>query len=443
MKRFYRMALFFLVATLLLVALCHGMYLAAAGLEHLAITRWRWPRTYGAAISNVFMLMLVLVFNIGALLTVAERKWSAMMQNRIGPNRIRFFGTSAGGVFFLLADALKMITKESAAPVRRSRLLYLAAPVISFVPALLLFAVVPVGPPVDVRVGSMIHTVALQVASIDAGLLFVFGTASLAVYGTALAGWASNSKLALLGGVRAASQMISYEVALGLSLVGAMMAYRTLRLERMVEAQGDLVWGFLPALGIFLQPVALLVFFVAAMAETKRAPFDLPEGESEIVGYFVEYPGMKFGMMFLSEFIEVVVLAAVLATVFLGGWHPIFFEATLREFLGAGSVAWAALCAGAFLIKVILLCWLQLVVRWTLPRFRIDQVQALCWKMLLPVSLANVFVTGALVLADPSLRLLTAVGLSELTLLAIVTFAAGRQAQASDASPATGAPVEH
>ena len=285
------------------------------------------------------------------------------------------------------------------------------------------------------------HRVALQVASLDAGLLFVFGAASLAVYGTALAGWASNSKFAMLGGVRAAAQMIGYEVSLGLSLAGAMMAYQSLRIEQMVVAQGQLLWGFLPAMGVFLQPLALLIFFTSAFAETKRAPFDLPEGESEIVGYFVEYPGMKFGMMFLAEFIEVVVLAAITAAVFFGGWHVVFFEQTLKEAVGDGTVAWAAICAGAFLGKVLLLCWLQLVIRWTLPRFRFDQIQKLCWKILLPLTLVNVFVTGAAVLIDPSLELLAAIGLVEIVAVVAITAAVKGDlpARAGQAAPAHAA----
>jgi NADH-quinone oxidoreductase subunit H len=399
-----------------------------AGVEHLA-SGHGLPPTYGAAIANVLVLMAGVVMTTAAALTVGERKWSAMIQNRIGPNRIRVFGTSAGGIFFLIADALKMLTKENIEPTQRSRVLFELAPMAAFAPSFVLFAVVPVGPSVDIAVGTAVHRIALQVASIDAGLLFVFGAASLAVYGTALAGWSSNSKLAMLGGVRASSQMISYEVSLGLSLVGSMMAYQSLRLDEMVQAQGQLLWGFLPALGFFLQPVGMLVFFASSFAETKRAPFDLPEGESEIVGYFVEYAGMKFGMMFLAEFIEVVVLAAITAAIFFGGWHPVLFEQTLKETVGEGTVWWAAICAGAFLTKVLLLCWLQLVIRWTLPRFRFDQIQKLCWKMLLPAALGNTFLTGALILIDPSLQLLTVVGLVELVAMVLLTAAASRKAE--------------
>jgi NADH-quinone oxidoreductase subunit H len=440
-RRFLGMVLFAICVPLSLVLLSYALYWAAAGLEHFT-SGHGLPPTYGAAIANVLLLMAGVVMTTAAALTVGERKWSAMIQNRIGPNRIKVFGNSIGGMPFLIADALKMLTKENIEPSQRSRVLYELAPMAAFAPSFVLFAVVPVGPPVDMAVGNAVHRIALQVASIDAGLLFVFGAASLAVYGTALAGWSSNSKLAILGGVRASSQMISYEVSLGLSLAGSMMAYQTLRLEEMVRAQGTLLWGFLPSLGIFLQPVGMIVFFASAFAETKRAPFDLPEGESEIVGYFVEYPGMKFGMMFLAEFIEVVVLAAITTAIFFGGWHPIVFEQTLRETFGEGSVAWAAICAGAFLSKVLLLCWLQLVIRWTLPRFRFDQVQKLCWKMMLPFALGNVFLTGALILVDPSLHLLAAIGIVELVAIVLLTAAASKKGEepAPAHAPAHAAP---
>jgi NADH-quinone oxidoreductase subunit H len=413
------MLTFLVVFPLVLVGFAWLAYLAAGALAGLAVGLGL-PAAYGAAAANLVFLMLVFLMIAASGLTIGERKWSAMMQNRLGPNRIKVFGNPLGGLPFLVADALKMLTKENIEPVLRSRLLYELAPVVSFVPAFVLFAVVPVGPAVSVAG----QTVSLQVANPDAGLLYLFAIASLAVYGTSLAGWASNNKLALLGGVRASSQMISYEVSLGLSLVGAMMAYGTLRLDEMAVRQGQLIWGWLPALGFILQPVGLVLFFVSAFAETKRAPFDLPEGESEIVGYFVEYPGMKFGMMMLAEFIEIVVLAGVVTAVFFGGWHPVLFEGWLRQNLT--PLAFAAVCGGSFLLKTMVLAWLQLVIRWTLPRFRFDQIQGLCWKMLLPAALLNVFVTGALVLADASLEWLAIVGLVEIAVLAGVTAAAAR-----------------
>jgi NADH-quinone oxidoreductase subunit H len=266
--------------------------------------------------------------------------------------------------------------------------------------------------------------IALQVASLDAGLIYLFAIASLSVYGTSIAGWASNNKYALLGSVRAASQMISYEVSLGLALVGTMIAFRSLRLEEMVAAQGQAVIGPIPALGILIQPIGFFVFFASAFAETKRAPFDLPEGESEIVGYFVEYSGMQFGLLFLAEFVEIVVLSAITVAVFLGGWHPVFFEGWLRANLS--PLAFAAVGAGAFLAKMIVLMWLQLTIRWLLPRFRYDQIQKLCWKILLPVALGNIFVTAAVLLIDPSMKLLAWVGVATFVVIAAVTAAASR-----------------
>jgi NADH-quinone oxidoreductase subunit H len=409
------------------VGLCAALYLAAGGLAWV-FAQAGLPPAFGAALANTLTLLLVVVMGSGSLLTVAERKWSAMIQNRIGANRIRIFGTALGGIPYLLADALKMLTKERVEPRGRTRVLYELGPLLSFAPVFALFAIVPVGPPVSLdRVFSGVGTVALQVASPDAGLLYLFAISSLAVYGTALAGWASNNKLALLGGVRASSQMISYEVSLGLSLVGTMIAYRSLRLEDMVAAQGQAVLGPVPALGILVQPIGFLIFFASAFAETKRAPFDLPEGESEIVGYFVEYSGMKFGLMFLAEFVEIVVLSGVVTAVFLGGWHPIVVS---TEWLRATvqPLWFAAICAAAFLVKMIVLMWLQLTIRWLLPRFRFDQIQKLCWKILLPAALVNIFVTGAAMLVDPSMRLATWIGIATIVVLGFITAATGRTA---------------
>ncbi|WP_242356638.1 MULTISPECIES: complex I subunit 1 family protein [Anaeromyxobacter] len=415
-----------------LVGLSAAFYLAAGGLAWVFAEYLGAPPSFGAAIANVVTLMLVVMMISGSLLTVAERKWSAMMQNRIGANRIKVLGSALGGIPFLAADALKMLTKESAPPRGRTRVLYEMAPALAFAPVFALFAIIPLGPPiplgaiVDSAAGALGSAgVALQVASPDAGLLYIFAISSLAVYGTSLAGWASNNKLALLGGVRASSQMISYEVSLGLSLVGTMLAYRTLRLEEMVTAQGLAVLGPVPALGILLQPVGFLIFFASAFAETKRAPFDLPEGESEIVGYFVEYSGMKFGLMFLAEFVEIVVLSAIITAVFLGGWHPIVVSTEwLRQTV---TPLWfGAICGGAFLAKMIVLMWLQLTIRWLLPRFRFDQIQKLCWKILLPAAIANIFITAGALLLDPSMQLLAWIGVATIVIIGAITAAVGR-----------------
>jgi NADH-quinone oxidoreductase subunit H len=419
-----------------LVGVSWLFYLAAGGLA-VVFARFGLQPQYGAAVANVVTLLLVVVMVPGSLLSVAERKWSALIQNRIGANRIRVFGSALGGIPFLIADALKMLTKERFQPALASKFLFNLAPVLAFAPVLALFAIIPVGPELPLRAivgaeGALGQIgIALQLANPDAGLLYLFAIASLAVYGTSLAGWASNNKFALLGGVRAASQMISYEVSLGLSLAGTMIAFRTLRLEEMVLAQGQPVLGPVPALGFLLQPIGFLVFFASAFAETKRAPFDLPEGESEIVGYFVEYSGMQFGLMFLSEFVEIVVLSGVIVAVFFGGWHPILFEETLRNNL---TPLWfAAVGAGAFIGTMIVLMWLQLTIRWLLPRFRYDQIQQRCWKIRLPAALLNVFVTGAAVLIDPSLQLLAWIGVATLVVIGAITAAASRAPAAAEA----------
>jgi NADH-quinone oxidoreductase subunit H len=454
-KRFYGMVLLLAGIVGAFVLLGWAFYWVAAGgayaLNRIASwvaqlfggTGWDGLRHayvyYGAAIANILTLMLVVMMISGSLLTVAERKWSAMIQNRIGANRIKVFGSALGGIPFLAADALKMLTKERVEPTGRTWFLYQLAPVLAFAPVFALFAIVPVGPEIELGklLASAVGTgemIALQVAQTDTGLLYIFAIASLQVYGTSLAGWASNNKLALLGGVRASSQMISYEVSLGLSLVGTMIAYRTLRLDEMVVAQGTPVFGVVPAIGLLLQPVGFLIFFASAFAETKRAPFDLPEGESEIVGYFIEYSGMKFGLMFLAEFIEIVVLSAIVTAVFLGGWHPLVVSTEwLRSQLA--PVWFGAVCTAAFLVKMVIVMWLQITIRWLLPRFRYDQIQSLCWKLLLPASLANVFVTGgvALLFDDGNGRLdaadlqpLAIMGAVTLAVISVITAAAGR-----------------
>src|SRR5216683_2266968 len=380
---------------------------------------------------QIVILLLVFVMVIASLLTIAERKWSAMMQDRIGPNRARIDlpilrDSALGGVPHLAADALKMLFKEDFVPKRANGFLFNLAPILAFGPVFALFAIVPVGPSVRV----LDRVVPMVIATPDFGVLFLFAIASLAVYGTSLAGWSSNNKLALLGGVRAASQMISYEVALGLAMVGMMVAFSTVQLPELVDGQARYLWQFsrrfdlgLPAWGIFLQPVGFVLFFTAAFAETKRTPFDLPEGDSEIIGYFVEYSGMKFGMFMISEFIEVVVLSAVSTAIFFGGYHLPIGEGWLARRGLIANHPWilGVILSTVFWIKVVVLCWLQLAIRWTFPRFRYDQVQALGWKMLLPLGLLNVFISGALVLWDPSLRALAVVGLLEIGIVAALT----------------------
>ncbi len=418
------------IVVLLFVMVVAFYYLAALG--GLAANALGLDPAVGVSVVNALTLLLAFLLGLGGLLTMAERKWSGFIQDRIGPNRARLplVPGAFGGIPHFLADGIKMLTKEDVVPARASRILYALGPVMAFAPVLVIFGIVPLAPPVDVRElipgAGASFPVSLQVIpGLDVGLLFMFAFAGLAVYGASLGGWASNNKLALLGGVRAASQMIAYEVGLGLSLVGIFLAFASLSPEQISSFQGEAVLGgLLPAWGIFLQPFGFLLFFAAAFAETKRAPFDMPEGESEIVGYFVEYSGLRFGMFMLSEFLEIVTLSAITATVFLGGWHlpdvpALGLEAWLRNAVGPVGLAFAQ--GTFFAIKVIVLCYIQLAIRWTLPRFRYDQVQSLGWKILLPLGLANVFVTGVAVLLDPSLNLLAVIGLVQLALMIGVT----------------------
>lgn len=424
-----------------------------------------------AFISALFIHMLLFVMVLATLLTVAERKWSAFTQDRIGPERARVGPAwmkkySFGGLPHVAADALKMIFKEDTRPKAADKdwLLFWLGPVLAFAPVFALAAVIPFGPTVSVNG----YAVSAQVANPNFGLLYVFAIASLAVYGTSLAGWASNSKFALLGGVRAASQMVSYEVALGLSLVGMMVAFSTVQLPVLIGSasagtgQAQYLWQAslfgldfgIPAWGIFLQPLGFLLFFTAAFAETKRAPFDLPEGESEIIGYFLEYSGMKFGTFMISEFIEVVVLSALITAIFLGGWHLGFAgDVALAQGLGKSHpVRYGALCSAVFAMKVVFLCWFQLIVRWTFPRFRYDQIMSLGWKVLLPLGLFNLFASAALVLLDPSLHYLAVAGLLEIAVVVGLTLtkkaptsSAGQLSAGHDvhALPAAAASAHH
>jgi NADH-quinone oxidoreductase subunit H len=229
----------------------------------------------------------------------------------------------------------------------------------------------------------------LQVVDLNAALLFVLAMLSLGIYGILIGGWASRNRFALIGSLRGAAQLISYEVALGLSLVGLIMVFPSLRLSQIVEFQGGTLFGFLPKWGIFLQPLGFAVFFLAGLAETKRVPFDLPEGESEIIGFYTEYGGLKFGLFMFADFLEVIVFSSLAVTLFFGGWQV--------PWLGGLRLApWAVtvLQVLAFNLKVFFFCWLQILIRWTYPRFRYDQLMDFGWKVLVPLGVVNILVTG-------------------------------------------------
>jgi len=359
-------------------------------------------------------LVLFMVLNLAGVLGWVERKGSALIQDRIGANRASIFGFAGMGlVNTLIADPLKFLTKEDFIPPAGDKLLHTLAPCMALFPALVTFAVIPFG---DVLIigDRMIN---LQVANLNIGILYVFAMGSLGVYGIVIGAWASNNKFSLLGGVRGSAQMISYEVAMGLSVMGVLMIYGTLELQEIARDQGTLIrellpqWlsflrpiiGWLPAWGIFLQPLGFLLFFTAAVAETKRIPFDLPEGESELVaGYHVEYSGGKFLMFFAGEFAEIVTAAGLITTLFFGGWQVPYL---MRDgFHFPWGAVWllphltvVVLQLVSFTVKIIFFCWLQILLRWSVPRFRYDQVMRLGWKMMLPAALLNVAVTAIVI----------------------------------------------
>jgi len=367
----------------------------------------------------------------------AERRLSAWMQDRLGPNRvgipftnIRLFGLGQG-----LADAMKFLLKEQFVPASVNKLYFNLAPILAMVPALVTVAVIPFSPGFDLRpvaawVGSFLHwnegliqafQISGVVANLDIGLLFVFAVISLSVYGIVLAGWASNSKYPFLGGIRSSAQIISYEIAMGASVVPVFLATSQLNLGKIVEYQVQHGWLAVPQLGGglwgILQGLSLafsfLVFLIASFAETNRLPFDLPEAETELVGgYHTEYSGMRFALFFLGEYAAMVSASAIMVTLFLGGWSlplPWFnnlpMPATilgfgLPSFLAGQAAPWwfGFISVGVFLAKILVFIGFFIMVRWTLPRFKYDQLMNLGWKVFIPLAFLNIFIMAALTL---------------------------------------------
>lgn len=395
-----------------------------------------------------------------------ERKVSALIQDRPGPNRAAIGFVRLGGLVHLFADTIKMLSKEQIIPRNVQLFHYLAAPVLIAATSLMVLPIVPFADVIYLPGG---REISMQAFNLDAGVLWYFAMTSLMVYGVVLAGWASNNKYALLGGVRSSAQLISYELPLGLSVIGLIMTFGTVHLNEMVVQQGELLFGFLPRWGIFIQPLAAIIFIVCAFAETNRAPFDLAEGESELVaGFHTEYSGMLFGTFFMAEYVAMVVASAMIATLFFGGWQipylstqtliahaeglsyltlfagavfllalaawawrfygrnpsrfgdlrdkePLLYVAVLALgavaalalmgliYLLGFNAAWggplfaAAIQVGAFVTKILMICLFFIWVRWTLPRFRYDQLMFLGWKSLLPLALANIFITGIMI----------------------------------------------
>jgi len=349
----------------------------------------------------------------GTILTWVERKQAAIMSDRIGANRayVRIPFTQVKlvwlGLFHGMADGLKMMLKEDFRPKTYDALGYALGPWVTFVPVLLVFAVIPFGgtldpgrlfPPLADWFGG--RTYPMQIAKLDAGLLVIFAFGGITIIGAMLAGWSSNNKFSLLGALRAGSQMISYEVVLALTVLGLILIYGTVDLGEIVRYQSGRVFGFVPAWGIFLQPFAAILFLTAAIAENKRIPFDLPEAESELIaGYYTEYSAMKMGLFMFAEFIEIAIVGALFTTLFLGGYNPPWMDDGGFA-LGGGPIGlphWLMVPTqlGTFLVKVLIVCSFQILVRWSLPRFRYDQLLAFAWKFMFPLALANLAVTAA------------------------------------------------
>jgi NADH-quinone oxidoreductase subunit H len=331
-----------------------------------------------ASVAKILIVFTAIMSGV-ALLTLIERRVCAWMQDRLGPNRVGPFG-----IFQPLADGVKNIVKEETYPALADRVLFVIAPCAAFVPALLTFAVIPFGAPLPTPWGE----VPLVVADLPIGFLYILALSSLGVYGIVLAGWSSNNKYALLGGLRATAQMISYEIAMGMSTVAVLLLAGNVAMSEIVARQAASViqWNVFP-LGL-----AWFIFLVASFAETNRAPFDLPEAEGELIaGYHIEYSSMKFSMFYIAEYSNMVTASALMVTLFFGGWDVPF---TQWDNTAPWTLPKTFVTVASFTVKLSLFLFLYIWVRWTLPRFRYDQLMALGWKVMLPLALAYLTVVA-------------------------------------------------
>jgi NADH-quinone oxidoreductase subunit H len=324
-------------------------------------------------------LILAIVPGYVAVITLAERKVIAWMQVRLGPMRV-----GPWGILQMVADPLKLLIKEDIVPERADRWIFTLAPIICLIPAFIVLAVIPIGPPITI----LGKPITLYLTDINIGVLYVMSISSVGVLGIILGGWASNSKYPLLGALRSAAQMVSYEVALGFSIIGVLMLAGSLSLVSIVEAQKNAGFWY-----VFLQPVGFILFFICGVAETNRAPFDLPEAESELVaGFHTEYSGFRFSLFFLAEYANMLTVAAMAVTLFWGGWMRPFPNVPALGFLDAiPGVLW-------FIAKVIVFLYFYLWFRASWPRYRYDQLMKIGWQYLLPISMANVILTAVVVL---------------------------------------------
>lgn len=341
-------------------------------------------------IEKLILASVILLGSLGVAMyaTWGERKVAAIMQDRIGPNRAGPFG-----LLQPLADGGKLFFKEEIIPANSNKILFILGPALAMLTACMTSAVIPWGPDYVTDSGNVI---ALQVADINIGILYIFGVVSVGVYGVMLGGWASNNKFSLLSSIRAAAQAVSYELAFGISIVALLMMTGSLSMRDIVEQQhgfwadGYFTWNF------FKQPLGFFIFLICAFAELNRAPFDLAEAESELnMGYHLEYSSMKLGFYLFAEYINLFISSAVIATLYFGGYNFPFMDAVAE---GVGPLLFTIICILVLLTKVICLILFFMFIRWTLPRFRYDQLMRLGWKSLIPLALVNMVITGAVIL---------------------------------------------
>ena len=337
-----------------------------------------------------FLINLIIIFSkIGFVLTVlltgvaysvyAERRVSAFIQNRYGPNRV-----GPQGLLQPLVDVVKLLMKEDIVPEKANKFIHSLAPTISIIVSLSTIAVIPFGD--TITIGDRV--IKLQIADVNVGVLYFLAMTSLGVYGITLSGWSSNSKYSLLGGLRSSAQMISYELSMGLAVIAIILMNGSLELDTIVQSQAGWKWN------LILQPLGFIIFLTSAFAETNRAPFDLPEAEQELVGgYHTEYSSMKFALFFLAEYANVIVSSAMITTLYLGGWQVPYLQD-----IGLPAMATSIIQVLAFGLKVVLLVLFFIWVRWTVPRFRYDQLMNMGWRIMLPLGILNLVVTAIVIL---------------------------------------------
>jgi NADH-quinone oxidoreductase subunit H len=343
------------------------------------------------------VVIVGLMFNLVPIMVWVERRGSALIQNRLGPNRLGPLGLFQG-----IADGVKSVFKEDRAPGHVAKFYWMLAPVICMIPAFMSFAVIPFAN--DLQIGD--QHIRFQIANLDVGILYMLSITSLGVYGIIMGAWSSNNKYALLGGLRSSAQMVSYELSMGLAIVASLMVYSTVNLSEIATLQGQKLLELgpitIPRWGIFTQPLGFLILLTTAFAETNRLPFDLPEGESEIVaGYHLEFSTMKFGMFMMAEYMNMATASLLISTMYFGGWQMLPGFHALHQALGLTGtpheIARVALEFTSLLAKLGFFLWFFVWVRWTIPRFRYDQLMFFGWKVLLPLALLNIFITGGLI----------------------------------------------